>query len=316
MRVLSILALLGLAACSNNKADTPAEADKANTPAEEAAKADAPADGTDADGVKLEISTETPTDVAEVPADAQKTESGLAYKVIKANEGGESPSGASSVVTVHYSGWTTDGNNFDSSVSRNKATQFPLNRVIAGWTEGLQLMKTGEVYRLWIPEELAYKGRPGKPAGMLVFDVQLLEVSNPPAAPADVAAAPADASKTESGLAYKILEKGEGTENPSATSKVTVHYTGWTTDGEMFDSSVMRGKPATFPLDRVIPGWTEGLQLMQVGDKARLWIPEEMAYKGRPGAPQGMLVFDVELLEIAAPATAQAPKAEEAATKE
>src|SRR5690606_15921744 len=77
-----------------------------------------------------------------------------------------------------------------------------------------------------------------------------------------------------------------------------VHYTGWTTDGKMFDSSVMRGRPATFPLQAVIPGWTEALQQMVEGEKARIWIPEEMAYKGRPGAPQGMLAFDVELLKI------------------
>jgi hypothetical protein len=79
---------------------------------------------------------------------------------------------------------------------------------------------------------------------------------------------------------------------------VKVHYTGWTTDGKMFDSSVTRGQPITFPLDSVIPGWTDGLQVMVVGEKTRFWIPEELAYKGKPGRPQGMLVFDVELIEI------------------
>ena len=78
----------------------------------------------------------------------------------------------------------------------------------------------------------------------------------------------------------------------------TVHYTGWTTDGESFDSSVARGEPATFGVNQVIPGWTEGLQLMVVGETRRLWIPEDLAYKGRAGYPQGMLVFDVELLSI------------------
>ena len=117
------------------------------------------------------------------------------------------------------------------------------------------------------------------------------------AAPADVAAAPEDAVKTESGLAYKILTKGTETEKPSAEAKVTVHYTGWTTDGKMFDSSVMRGRPATFGLNQVIAGWTEGLQLMSVGDKVRFWIPEGLAYKGASGKPEGMLVFDVELIK-------------------
>ena len=117
-------------------------------------------------------------------------------------------------------------------------------------------------------------------------------------APPDVAAPPADAQKTASGLAYKVLSKGTGTEHPTATGTVTVHYTGWTTDGKMFDSSVQRGQPAQFPLNRVIPGWTEGLQLMVVGEKTRFWIPVELAYKNTPNRPAGMLVFDVELLEI------------------
>lgn len=119
-----------------------------------------------------------------------------------------------------------------------------------------------------------------------------------PPAPADVAAPPADAVKTPSGLASKVIEPGDGTRKPGPESVVVAHYTGWTTDGKAFDSSVARGQPASFPLNRVIPGWTEGLQLMSVGETRRLWIPEELAYKGRPGRPAGMLVFDVELIDI------------------
>jgi FKBP-type peptidyl-prolyl cis-trans isomerase len=120
------------------------------------------------------------------------------------------------------------------------------------------------------------------------------------AAPADVAAPPADAKKTSSGLAYKVLKAGTGTTHPRATDTVEVHYSGWTTDGKLFDSSVARGEPASFPLDGVIAGWTEGLQLMVAGEKARFWIPAKLAYGDRPrgGAPAGTLVFDVELLRI------------------
>jgi peptidylprolyl isomerase len=121
---------------------------------------------------------------------------------------------------------------------------------------------------------------------------------DPIPAPPDVAAPPEDAEVTESGLASKVIEAGSGEEHPKATSKVTVHYTGWTTDGKMFDSSVQSGKPATFPLNRVIAGWTEGLQLMVAGEKRRLWIPQSLAYQGRPGYPAGMLVFDVELISF------------------
>jgi peptidylprolyl isomerase len=125
----------------------------------------------------------------------------------------------------------------------------------------------------------------------------LLALQSSLPAPADVKAPPADAKKTPSGLAYKVVKAGTGTKHPKASDSVTVHYSGWTTDGKMFDSSVTRNMPATFPLNRVIAGWTEGVQLMVEGEKTRFWIPEKLAYKGeRP--PLGMLVFDVELLKI------------------
>jgi len=246
---------------------------------------------------------ETPPDVAAPPEDAVCTASGLCSKVLVSGTGTEHPD-AWDKVTVHYSGWTTDGKLFDSSFKRGTPASFPLNRVIPGWTEGLQLMVEGEIRRLWIPTELAYNNQPGRPAGMLVFDVQLLGIENqaepppPPKAPEDVAAPPADAETTASGLASKVLRPGVGQTHPTKNSTVTVHYSGWTTDGKLFDSSVVRGQPATFPLDRVIAGWTEGLQLMVVGERRRFWIPEKLAYKGAAGAPQGMLVFDVELIEF------------------
>ena len=116
-------------------------------------------------------------------------------------------------------------------------------------------------------------------------------------APPDVAAAPKDAKTTPSGLAYKVMKAGTGKVHPKETSQVTVHYTGWTTDGKMFDSSVTRGEPATFGLNEVIKGWTEGVQLMVEGEKTRFWIPEPIAYRGRR-PPFGTLVFDIELLKV------------------
>ena len=237
-----------------------------------------------------------PPDVTGAPKDAEVTASGLASKVITKGSGTTRP-GATDMVTVHYTGWTTDGKMFDSSYARNAPNTFPLDRVIKGWGEGVQLMTAGEKRRLWIPEALAYKGQPGRPAGMLVFEIELLEFFPPPTTPpADVAAVPADALRTASGLAYKVIKKGTGTEHPKKSSRVTVHYSGWQTNGQLFDSSVMRGQPASFGLSEVIEGWTEGVQLMVVGEKTRFWIPEKLAYKGQGGAPSGMLVFDVELL--------------------
>jgi peptidylprolyl isomerase len=117
-------------------------------------------------------------------------------------------------------------------------------------------------------------------------------------APADVAAPPADATTTSSGLASRVLKPGTGTRHPGPTSRVRVHYSGWTTDGKMFDSSVARNEPITFGLNQVIRGWTEGVQAMVEGETRRLWIPEKLAYAGAHGAPKGMLVFDVELIKI------------------
>ena len=370
---------------------------------------------------------ETPTDVKAAPEDAEKTPTGLASKVLSKGTGTEHPS-ASDTVTVHYSGWTTDGKLFDSSVKRGQPASFPLNGVIKGWTEGVQLMLEGEKRRFWIPAGLAYGENPGggRPGGMLVFDIELLAIKKapkppelkapedaqktaegveiktikkgsgqkspkpedtvtlnlvlwstlgemlqstedqggpavlplgklrigglpeaigtmvagekkvawipsnvafgpnpppdappgglivevellsfkegvpPPSVPNDVAAAPKDAEKTPSGLASKVLAKGSGKTHPKAKDTVTVHYSGWTIDGKLFDSSVTRGEPASFGLNQVIKGWTEGVQLMVKGEKRRFWIPAALAYGENPGGgrPGGMLVFDIELLEI------------------
>lgn len=126
------------------------------------------------------------------------------------------------------------------------------------------------------------------------------ESDDPLAAPPDVAGPPVDAEFTPSGLASRVLRPGTGARHPSARDTVVVHYTGWQTDGTRFDSSVVRGEPAVFPLSGVIRGWTEGVQLMVTGEKRRFWIPADLAYGANPreGAPGGMLVFDVELLGI------------------
>ncbi len=137
-----------------------------------------------------------------------------------------------------------------------------------------------------------------------MFDVELVELvkmPDPMPVPEDVDAPPADAKRTPSGLAYKFLKRGKGKAHPTASSTVEVHYSGWTRDGKMFDSSVRRGKSISFPLTGVIKGWTEGVQLMVVGDRTRFWIPGALAYGDAPareGAPAGPLTFDIELLAI------------------
>ena len=313
-RSVALLALLFGAACNNSStlaepsgtspvksggdpsgAPTAAASGAATAVATQAAPAEPPA-------------IPAPADVAAAPADAQKTASGLASKVLTPGSGKDKPSAADKV-KVHYTGWNKAGKMFDSSIPRGAPTEFRVNEVIPGWTEGLQLMVKGEKRRFWIPAALAYGDRPGMmgaPSGDLVFDVELIDFTpapKPPPVPEDVKAAPASAKKTTSGLAYRVLKAGTGKTHPKDTDKVTVHYSGWTTDGKMFDSSVTRGEPTSFGLNRVIKGWTEGVQLMVEGEKTRFWIPGPLAYgdkPSRPGAPAGMLVFDIELLSIGA----------------
>jgi FKBP-type peptidyl-prolyl cis-trans isomerase len=272
----------------------------------EAASASSAAPGDAAEPAKAGGDVPAPPDVAAPPADAEKSKTGLASKVLQKGTGTKKPKAADKV-SVHYTGWTKDGKMFDSSVARGEPASFSLDGVIPGWTEGLQLMVEKEKRRFWIPADLAYgdkPSRPGAPTGQLTFDVELLtivEAPPPPEVPKDVAAPSAGAKKTASGISYKVLTKGKGTEKPTADDTVIVHYSGWTKDGKMFDSSVTRGEPARFPLKRVIKGWTEGVQLMVVGEKTRFWIPADLAYgetAKRPGGPSGQLTFDIELIEI------------------
>jgi peptidylprolyl isomerase len=244
-----------------------------------------------------------PTMAAQVenpPADALKTDSGLAYKIETPGSGTVHPTD-NDFVKIATSFWTKESQP-DRPGSFGPPTR-PLPMVqlmLPGLHEALSLMTTGEKMRVWMPESLAFKGAAGKPKGPILLELVLLDVFPIPTAPPDVAAPPADAATTKSGLASKVIKAGTGTVHPKADSSVTVHYSGWTTDGKMFDSSVIRGAAATFPLDKVIKGWTEGVQLMVTGETRRFWIPGKLAYDGsnRPDAPKGMLVFDIELLAI------------------
>jgi peptidylprolyl isomerase len=239
-----------------------------------------------------------PPDLGEPPADAEKTASGLITKVLQPGTGQQKP-GPGDIATFHYTGWNAQGRAFDSSVLRRRPSTLFIDRLMPGMGEGLQLMVAGEKRRLWVPEALAFKGEKGKPEGQLVFDVELVSFEpSPRVPPLDVMAPPAEATKLSNGLAFRVLREGTGTVKPKQSSRVTVHYTGWTTDGQMFDSSVLRGQPATFGLDEVIRGWTLGVSDMVEGEKRRFWIPSRMAYDNAPGKPRGMLVFDVELIKI------------------
>jgi len=119
---------------------------------------------------------EAPVDASQMPSGVHITDSGLGTCVVRAGSGGNNPR-VSDYVEVHYLGWNTADGVFDASVNRHTPARFRLDQVIGGWTEGVQLMVPGEVRRFFIPEYLAYQGRAGRPGGMLLFDVELLDVS-------------------------------------------------------------------------------------------------------------------------------------------
>ena len=230
------------------------------------------------------------------------TDSGLQYEIIKMGTG-EKPS-ATDKVEVHYHGTLEDGTVFDSSVERGETITFPLNRVIKGWTEGLQLMPVGSKFKFTIPPELGYGSRPiGSipPNSTLIFEVELFNVEKPFVDP-DFNL-PAEEKTLESGLRYLDHVMGTG-EEAIAGKEVVVHYSGYLADGTKFDSSHDRGTPFTFVLDqgRVIKGWDEGVAGMKKGGKRTLIIPPELGY-GERGAggvipPNATLMFEVELLDI------------------
>lgn len=240
------------------------------------------------------------------PDDATVSESGLAWQYQDTLELVQGKPQPDSIVKIHFQEWTSDGRLVNSSRKRGKAVMVPLERALPGWREAFTFLEVGDRIWLWVPEQLAYAGKEGKPKGPMIYDIEYLEHHRPPEVPADVAGPPDDATQTSSGLWFKVLKKGDlspGTPGPS--DNVTIDYTGWTTDGKRFDSSVVRGKPATLPLHKAIPGWREAIQLMSNGDVYRLWVPQDLAFDGAEGKPKGMLVFDIELISHLAPVPPQ-----------
>ncbi len=239
--------------------------------------------------------------------DTITTASGLKYIVVKKMPSSEKTAKAGELVTVDYSGYFKDGKMFDSSVKRGTPIKFTLGQgqVIKGWDEALQLMRSGEKYRLIIPYQLAYgeRGRGGIPPRTdLIFDVEMVyhqpEIKVEPYNTKGL-----DTITTKSGL--KII-KVETTSNasPNPGDRIAVHYTGYLPSGKIFDSSVKRGTPIEFSVGKhqVIKGWDEALLMMHEGDKCRLIVPPHLAY-GERGAgslipPNTTLIFDVNLVEI------------------
>ena len=262
---------------------------------------------------------------ADAPEEFITTESGLKYRFRRKSDG-KKPTDKS-LVTCHYRGWLDDGEIFDTSYGTGGApAQFAMNGVVPGWAEGLQLIGEGGMIELEVPSDLGY-GKFGMPSTIppnatLHFLVELIHVGEdvkpydktkhegpdhphgpdykPGEAEPDDDTVPEGFTATASGLKYRITKESKG-RKPKVVNTVKVHYRGKLKNGTVFDESYKRGQPAEFPLSGVIPGWTEGLQLVGEGGTIELIIPGKLGYpNGQPPTipPNATLHFTVELLEV------------------
>ncbi|GAB1308106.1 hypothetical protein KH5_07890 [Urechidicola sp. KH5] len=231
---------------------------------------------------------------------ATRTNSGLHY-IITEQGTGDQPT-YNSDVSVRYKAYLLDGTEIDDSY--DEIISFNLVNVISGFAEGIQYFNEGGSGLLFIPAHLAYGSRGSgsvPPGAVVVFEVELVdyEVENEEEIIAYLESEQiTDAIRSDTGLYYIIDEEGQG-ENPTSTSNVTVKYTAYFTDGEIFDQSGDEG--VTFNLSQVIAGWQEGIQYFKENGKGTLIIPSHLGYgiydyNGIPGG--SVLIFDIELLAI------------------
>jgi FKBP-type peptidyl-prolyl cis-trans isomerase len=235
-----------------------------------------------------------------IPADAETTASGSRY-VLRPGPRTQSPPDGDDDILVRYHLVDAEGVTVMRSSPGGDPETIEMQRLPKGWAEAMLAFAPGDRGRIWVSAELGFAEADTGPTGALFIEVELVDVvrrTTLARATLPFAAPPEGAIQTESGLAYVYLRRGTGAVKPTPRARVVAHYDGWHTDGTKFDSSYDRREPIEFELHQVIPGWTEILQQMVVGDLLRVWIPVALAYKGASGRPAGTLVFDIELLEI------------------
>ena len=229
--------------------------------------------------------------------------SGIQYRVTQPGDGNKPL--INDMVYVHYRLMLEDSTIIDNSYDRGEPVSFKMGvgQVIDGWEKGIGLLKEGDKAIMIIPPDLAYGERAvgDIPAhSILIFDVEVVKIEPAPK-PLNVPAG-TDITSTTSGLSYAVIEHGDGMMLITGM-RVRIHYNGFfEKDMTIFDSSYQRGEPIDFTLGKgmVIRGWEEGISKLRVGDKARLWVPYELAYgeQGRgPIPPATNLIFDVEVID-------------------
>ncbi len=245
----------------------------------------------------------------EIPGEMEhmaETPSGVTYFLLESGDGEELKE--EMIIDMHYTGYLDKTRQpvFDSSYDRGEPVSFILGRkmVIPGWEEALPGLRVGDRVRMWVPYEMAYgtQGRgPIPPETDLIFDMELLD-ARPVPSPDPFPTEGKDTIRTESGLQYILVDESDE-DMPPAGSVITVHYTGYLSDGRLFDSSVQRSEPLRFVLgsDQVIRGWDEAFTMLPKGTKARLIVPPHLAYGDRgsgPIPPGETLIFDVEVIDV------------------
>jgi FKBP-type peptidyl-prolyl cis-trans isomerase len=320
---LAGVAGLALVACGQKEkaaeATKPAEKAATETAAQSAVEGTAPAGAADDSARAAANKSAGEKFLAETAArpGVKSLPSGLLYEVLGEGAAGGAAPGPGANVDIEYVGTKIDGVEFDSSKTQGAAARIPVDAIEGSWmAEALKTMTVGDRHRFYVPAALAYGelGTPGGPIGpneALIYEIELLKISDPRSTLKAGEAFLAENGKktgvktTASGLQYQVLTEGPaGGKSPTDANRVRVHYRGTLIDGMEFDSSYARGAPAEFELLGVIPGWTEGVQLMSVGDKYRFFVPSKLAY-GETGAggaigPNEALIFEVELLDVLA----------------
>ncbi len=231
----------------------------------------------------------------------KSTEAGVKYEALAVGSG--APCKKDSSIFIEFTFWNTSGKMLYSTVSTGAPTFANVSQFVPFLADISELMKGGSEMLVEVPPELGFgkSSQPGLPADSItIWRVRLLEVLNFEKPEFSL---PADEqlTTTESGLRYQVIREGFGA-SPTPAQSVKAHYCGWLTDGTQFDASFDRGAPSDFPLSRVIPGWTEGLQLMKQGGIYKFVIPGDLAYGARGNPPKiaadATLVFYIHLLAI------------------
>ncbi|MHC4512412.1 MAG: FKBP-type peptidyl-prolyl cis-trans isomerase [Planctomycetota bacterium] len=248
-----------------------------------------------------------------VPADKEKPlEDGLRYTVMKAGKG-DKPA-ATDICELRFALFNNTGQLLACSempgyrnlkVKRDEG----LAKMLKFFSQALAVLNVGERCRFQVPAKLCYGAQaqgPLLPANSeTIWELELVRTITPLPLPPFAMSPLAKTTRTKSGLVYEVIKVGAG-KTPGPTDRVEVHYAGWLTNGTLFDASFSRGETVTFPLGQVIPGWTEGLQLMKEGAVYKFTIPGDLAYgiRGQPRAgigPNETLVFHVELIRVLPP---------------